>query len=92
MDTALQPNQAIKYVPFIEELLSFSTGKDAEGKPLFTRKDLSRIMGKRRAEAKATNKEYTTSFFHRMFGSAKYVVDPILCLVATINVCVLGLG
>ncbi|KAG8216080.1 Chloroperoxidase [Butyriboletus roseoflavus] len=70
LDTALQPNQSVKHLAFIEELLSFSTGKDADGKLLLTKKDMSRIMGKRRAEAKVTNKEYTLSLFHKIFGSA----------------------
>ena len=78
LDTAQQPNQAIKHVPFIEELLSFATGKDADKNPLLTIKDMSRILGKRRAEAQATNPQYTTSFFHKIFGSTKYVLVPYL--------------
>ncbi|KAF8558699.1 Cloroperoxidase [Imleria badia] len=70
LDTALQPNQSVKHEAFIEELLSFATGKDADGNPLLTKSDMSRIMGKRRAEAKVTNKAYTTSLYHRVFGSA----------------------
>jgi hypothetical protein len=59
---------------FIEELLSFATGKDADGKALLTKKDMSRILGKRRAQAKATNKDYTLSYYHKIFGSTKYVI------------------
>ncbi|KAF8452558.1 Chloroperoxidase [Boletus edulis BED1] len=70
LDTALQPNQAIKHVAFIEELLSFATSKDADGKALLTERDMSRISGKRRAEAKVTNKHYTMSLYHKFFGSA----------------------
>lgn len=70
LDTALASNQSGKHIPFVEELLSFATGKDAEGKPLLTIKDMSRILGKRRAEAKATNKDYSLSLFHKVFGSA----------------------
>jgi len=70
LDTAQQPNQGIKHVPFIEELLSFATGKDADADPILTTKDMSRILGKRRAEAKANNPQYTTSLFHRLFGSS----------------------
>ena len=75
LDTALQPNQSIKHVPFIEELLSFATDKDANGNgnTLLTKRDMSRIQGKRRADAKATNKAYTLSFFHKVFGSSKCV-------------------
>lgn len=39
-----------------------------------TKSDMSRIQGKRRAEAKATNKAYTLSLFHKLFGSSKYVI------------------
>ena len=62
------------HVPYVEELLSCATGKDNEGRTLLTIKDMSGILGKRRAECKATNKEYSLSFFHKVFGSAKYVV------------------
>lgn len=64
----------MKHLEFIEELLSFATGNDADGKPLITKKDMSRIQGKRRAEAKVTNKDYTLSLFHKIFGSSKYVI------------------
>lgn len=74
LDRALQPNQAVPHLPFIEELLSFATGKDAAGNPLLTARDLSRILGKRRAESKAMNKEYNLQFSHRLFGSAKCVI------------------
>jgi len=70
LDTAMVPSQAGNHVPFIEELLSFATGKDKEGKPVFTSKDISRILGKRRAEAKAANKDYSLALFHRIFSSA----------------------
>ncbi|KAG8220434.1 Chloroperoxidase [Butyriboletus roseoflavus] len=70
LDTALQPNQAVIHPPFIEELFSFATGKDAAGNPLLTLKDLSRILGKRRVESKATNKEYSLRFADRIFSSA----------------------
>ena len=39
---------------------------------------MSQILGKRRAEAQATNPQYSMSFFHRVFGSAKYVALPHL--------------
>ncbi|KAG2159330.1 Chloroperoxidase [Suillus bovinus] len=70
LDTALQPNQSTKHIPFIEELLEASTGKDQYGNNVLTTKDLSGILGKRRAVARATNREFSLSFFHRMFGSA----------------------
>jgi len=70
LDTALSPDQSSPHVPFVEDLLTFASGKDAEGRDLFTIKDMSRILGKRRAEARATNKDFTTSLFHKVFGSA----------------------
>ncbi|KAG1871429.1 hypothetical protein F4604DRAFT_1955833 [Suillus subluteus] len=41
------------------------TGKDKDGNDLITTKDLSRMLGKRRA----VNKEFSHSFFHKIFGS-----------------------
>jgi hypothetical protein len=58
-------------VPFIEELLAAPTGKDKNGNNVLTTRDLSRILGKRRAVARATNKDFSLSFFHKIFGSAK---------------------
>lgn len=71
LDTALQPNQGLNHVPFIEELLSFATGKDSEGRTLLTIKDLSKILGKRRVQAKKTNKEYSLARIHKLFGNGK---------------------
>lgn len=67
------PDQSQISVPFVEGLLNSATGKDADGAPLLLAKDLSAYSGKRRADARANNPEYTTSFAHRMFGSSKYV-------------------
>ncbi|KAG2347195.1 Cloroperoxidase [Suillus weaverae] len=70
LDTALEPNQSTKHIPFIEELLAAFTGKDKNGNDVLTNKDLSRILGKRRAVARATNREFSLSFFHKIFGSS----------------------
>ncbi|KAF9224876.1 Cloroperoxidase [Gyrodon lividus] len=70
LDTGLSPSQSVGHLPFIEELLSFANGKDAEGRHLLTIKDMSKISGKRRAEARATNKDFSLSLFHKIFGSA----------------------
>jgi hypothetical protein len=78
LDTSLQPNQALTHPAYIEELYSFATGKDADGNPLFTNKDLSRILGKRRAESKATNKNYSLRFAHRLFSSANTSTIPTI--------------
>ncbi|KAG2069811.1 Cloroperoxidase, partial [Suillus decipiens] len=69
LDTAFQPDQSIKHVPFIEELLAAATGKDEDGNDLITTKDLSRMLGKRRAIARAVNENFSLSFFHKIFGS-----------------------
>jgi hypothetical protein len=77
LDTALQPDQSVKHVPFIEELLAVSTARDKDGNDIITAKDLSRILGKRRAVARAVNKEFSLSFFHKIFGSTKYAVVSV---------------
>ncbi|KAL4072140.1 Chloroperoxidase [Scleroderma yunnanense] len=69
LDTALEPNQSKVHQPFIEELLSFASDKDSEGRPMLTIRDMSRISGKRRVEARMTNTEFTLSTFHKIFGS-----------------------
>lgn len=70
LDAALEPNQSMKHIPFIEELLAANTGKDQYGNEILTTKDLSSILGKRRAVARAINSEFSLSFFHKVFGSA----------------------
>ncbi|KAI6015114.1 Chloroperoxidase [Pisolithus orientalis] len=67
LDAALQPKQGEKHAPYIEELLSFATGNNGS---LITIKDMSRILGKRRAHSKANNPSYSLSTFHKVFGSA----------------------
>jgi len=73
LDTALEPDQSVKHVPFIEEVLASATGKDKEGKALMTPKDISRLLGKRRAVARAVNSEFSLKLIHRIFSTAKYV-------------------
>ncbi|KAF8841957.1 Cloroperoxidase [Paxillus ammoniavirescens] len=68
-DTAFQPDQSIKDVSFINEMLNAASGKDRNGNAILTVEDLSKISGKRRAEARATNKEFTLAFVHKIFGS-----------------------
>lgn len=70
LDTALEPNQSVKHVPFIEEVLASATGKDNHGHTIITTKDMARMLGKRRAVARAVNSEFSLSFFHKIFGSA----------------------
>jgi hypothetical protein len=69
---AFQPDQSVKCVPFVAAV----TGKDKDGNDLIITKDLSRIIGKRRAVTHAVIKGFPNSFFHRIFGSTKYVIAP----------------
>ncbi|KAG2340767.1 Cloroperoxidase [Suillus weaverae] len=69
LDSALERKQSTKHVPFIEELLAAATGKDKNGNTVITTRDLSRMLGKRRAVARAVNKEFSLSLFHKIFGS-----------------------
>ncbi|KAF9245738.1 Chloroperoxidase [Melanogaster broomeanus] len=68
-DTAIEPDQSIKDISFIDKMLDAASGTDKEGNAILTAKDLSRLSGKRRAEARATNKEFTLDFLHKIFGS-----------------------
>ena len=72
-DVALIPDQSKPDAKLVEDLLSEATGKSANGGQLLTKVDLSRALSKRRADARKSNPKYTESFFHNMFGSAKYV-------------------
>jgi hypothetical protein len=69
-DTALLADQGPPSIPLVEGLLESATGKDKEGNPLLTIADLSRYSGKRRTDARKTNKDYTLAFQHKMFGSS----------------------
>ncbi|KAF2646858.1 Cloroperoxidase [Massarina eburnea CBS 473.64] len=66
-DAALVPDQGVPDKELVEELLSSATG---EGGALLTKKDLSLALSRRRVEARRTNDKYTSSLFHRGFGSA----------------------
>ncbi|KAF7188897.1 putative sterigmatocystin biosynthesis peroxidase stcC [Pseudocercospora fuligena] len=69
-DLALQPDQGKPDLQLVDDLLKEATGKTPDGHPQLTKADLSRALSKRRADARRTNKEYSESFFHNMFGSA----------------------
>lgn len=68
------PDQSKIAVPLIEQLVAYASGKDADGKPLLTPKDLSQALSQRAADSKATNPQFSTSFMHRLFGGAKSVL------------------
>jgi hypothetical protein len=55
----------------VRDLLEEAKGKMPDGSPLLTKADLSRALSRRRADARKTNEQYSESFFHNMFGSAK---------------------
>ncbi|CAK3899776.1 Cloroperoxidase [Lecanosticta acicola] len=69
-DVALQPDQGKPDLDLVHDLLKEATGTMPDGSPRLTKADLSRALSKRRADARRTNKEYSESFFHNMFGSA----------------------
>jgi len=69
-DKALVESQAKPHIPFVDELLACATGKDSEGNPILTLKDLAAYSSKRRVDARASNPEFTLSTFHKLFGSS----------------------
>jgi hypothetical protein len=68
-----EPDQSKISPPLVEDLLEFASGKDENGNRLLLKEDFSAYTGQRRADARATNPEYTSSLFHRMVSSSKYV-------------------
>lgn len=76
-DVALQPDQGYPDQELVDQLLNDATGKYPDGSPRLTKADLSRALSRRRADARRTNKEYSETTFHNVFGSAKYVHTPI---------------
>jgi hypothetical protein len=64
------PDQSKIAAPLVEKLFAYASAKDAEGKSILTPKDLSKALGQRRADAEATNPQFTTSLSHRIFGSS----------------------
>lgn len=70
-DVALEPNQGKPDQRLVDALLAEASGKMPDGSPRLTVADLSRALSKRRVDARRTNKEFSRSFFHDTFGSAK---------------------
>ena len=77
-DAALVHDQGKPDPELVHALLKEATGKMPDGSPHLTIPDLSRALSKRRADAKKTNKDYTESFFHNIFGSSKYAFPLLL--------------
>ncbi|CAK1363250.1 Chloroperoxidase [Cercospora beticola] len=69
-DAALQPDQGKPDLELVQQLLAEASEKMPDGSPRLTVDDLARALSKRRADARRTNKDYSESFFHNMFGSA----------------------
>ncbi|KAG1891435.1 Chloroperoxidase [Suillus subluteus] len=61
LDAAFQPNQSTK---------APASHKDKDGNDVINVKDLSKLLGKRRAVSRAVNKEFTLKLFHKLFGCA----------------------
>lgn len=72
-DAALVPDQGKPDQQLVDALLKGATLTMPDGSLRLTKSDLANALAKRRADARKTNKEYSESFFHNIFGSAKYV-------------------
>ncbi|EME47288.1 hypothetical protein DOTSEDRAFT_69279 [Dothistroma septosporum NZE10] len=69
-DAALVKDQSKPDLKLVDDLLKEATGTTPDGHPFMTKADLSRALSRRRADARKSNREYSESFFHNMFGSA----------------------
>jgi hypothetical protein len=76
-DAALVPDQGKPDLKLVHDLLKEATGTMPDGSPRLTIPDLSRALSKRRVDARKTNKDYTESFFHNVFGSSKCVLSSL---------------
>jgi hypothetical protein len=72
-DFALQPDQGLPDQQLVDDLLADATGTEADGSPRLTKPDLSRALSKRFVDAQKTNKDYSMSLIHKVFGASKYV-------------------
>ncbi|KAI0356955.1 Cloroperoxidase [Trametes cingulata] len=66
VETYENPDQGKIALPLVDELLRCGTGPGGDLTPA----DLSRLLGKRRVQAKASNPKYSSAFIHNMFGSS----------------------
>ncbi|KAG7095701.1 hypothetical protein E1B28_006415 [Marasmius oreades] len=69
-DTHFNADQSKPHIPFVEELLSYATGKDSEGRALLTADDIARYSAKRRADSQANNPEFSLETIHKFFSSS----------------------
>ena len=70
-DASLVPDQGKPDLKLVHDLLNEATGTMPDGSPRLTIPDLSRALSKRRVDARKTNKDYTESLSHNVFGSSK---------------------
>jgi hypothetical protein len=68
-DTALNPDQAVIDCPIIERLLLSTSGPNETMKPA----DVAKQLSIRRAESRASNKDFSLDLIRKGFGSAKWV-------------------
>ncbi|EWC45465.1 hypothetical protein DRE_00864 [Drechslerella stenobrocha 248] len=69
-DSALVPDQSKPDLKLVHDLFAEATGKMPDGSPRLTIPDLSRALSKRRVDARLSNKDYSETRFHNMFGSS----------------------
>jgi len=65
-DTFHNPDQSKPAPHLIKELLESGTGPGGD----ITTSDLSRMLGKRRAQSKASNGQYSQAMIHKVFGAS----------------------
>ncbi|OSC99749.1 Cloroperoxidase [Trametes coccinea BRFM310] len=66
VDSYADPDQGKIAKALVEEVLNSGTGPGGD----LTPDDLSRLLGKRRVEAKRQNPKFSLAFIHKMFGSS----------------------
>ncbi|KAI0643776.1 Cloroperoxidase [Trametes meyenii] len=66
VDSYDDPDQGKIATALVEEVLRSGTGPNGDLTPA----DLSRLLGKRRVEAKRQNPKFSSAFIHKMFGSS----------------------
>ncbi|EJF56466.1 chloroperoxidase-like protein [Dichomitus squalens LYAD-421 SS1] len=66
VDAAEDPDQGKIAHGLVERVLAAGTGKNGN----LTKKDLSRLLGQRRVEAKRNNPKFSLAFIHRIFGAS----------------------
>jgi hypothetical protein len=84
-DAALEPDQSKPDQQLVADLLAEATGSQADGSAKLTIPDLSRALSKRFVDAKKTNKQYSESLIHNVFGASKFVVSSFSTTLLTVT-------